>query len=54
MFWRCPACGRDIIDRGPYNSHPVDNEHGHAENCSRMAAEVAEWQAEYDRREAGA
>lgn len=51
MYWRCPACGQDITDRGPYNSRPADNEHGHAEDCSRVAAEVDAWQAEQDRRE---
>jgi hypothetical protein len=52
MYWPCPACGQTVTDRGPYESHPVDNEHGHADDCSRMAGEVAGWQAEQDRREA--
>jgi hypothetical protein len=54
MYWTCPACGQNVTDRGPYNNHPADNEHGHAEDCSRMAAAVAAWQAERDRWEAGA
>jgi hypothetical protein len=54
MYWSCPACGRNVTDRGPYDSHPLDNEHGHSEDCSRMAAAVAAWQAERDRWEAGA
>lgn len=52
MYWPCPACGQTVTDRGPYESHPVDNEHGHTDGCSRMAGEVAGWQAEQDRREA--
>ncbi len=53
MYWTCPACGQNVTDRGPYDSHPLDNEHGHAEDCSRMAAAVAACQAERDRWEAG-
>jgi len=52
MYWPCPACGQTVTDRGPYESHPVDNEHGHTDDCTRMAGEVAGWQAEQDRREA--
>lgn len=44
--WRCGSCGAYITDRGPYESHPEDNEQGHAEACARFAAEVAAWQAE--------
>jgi hypothetical protein len=52
MYWPCPACGQTVTDRGPYESHPVDNKRGHTDDCSRMAGEVAGWQAEQDRREA--
>lgn len=54
--WRCGSCGRLVEDRGPFNSHPVDNESGHAEECARLAAEVEQyWRdevAQY-RRESG-
>jgi len=46
--WTCTGCGRSIFDRGPYDSHPEDNEHGHGEACPHMAALVAAWQAERD------
>jgi hypothetical protein len=42
-YWSCGSCGQRIIDRGPYESHPDDNESGHAEGCERHAAEVAAW-----------
>ena len=51
--WSCPACGQAICDRGPYESHPEDNEHGHARDCARLAGEAAAWQAEQDAWEAG-
>ena len=35
--WHCRSCGGFVSDRGPYESHPEDNEHGHAEGCARMA-----------------
>ncbi len=50
--WHCRSCGEFVSDRGPYESHPEDNEHGHAERCARMAegvaahdAEIAEWES---------
>ena len=46
--WRCPACGRVISDRGPYESHPDDNQPGHAKDCSRLATELARWRASWD------
>ena len=49
MFsWHCPACDEAVTDRGPYESHPEDNERGHGAGCTRFAAEVAAWQAERD------
>jgi hypothetical protein len=45
--WRCPACGRPISDRGPYESHPDDNP-GHAKDCSRLATELARWRESWD------
>lgn len=41
--WRCQSCDEFVIDRGPYNSHPVDCEKGHAEGCQRFAAAIAAW-----------
>jgi hypothetical protein len=41
--WRCSTCDQMITDHGPYESHPVDNESGHADGCARQAAEVAAW-----------
>lgn len=42
FYWTCAACGQTVTDRGPYESHPVDNEEGHADGCGWMAAAVAE------------
>jgi len=50
--WTCADCGRSIADRGPYDSHPEDNEHGHGDACPRMTALTAAWQAERDTWEA--
>jgi hypothetical protein len=33
-------------------SGPVDDERGHAENCPRLAATIAAWDAEWDAVEA--
>jgi len=44
----CASCGEYITDRGPFESHPVDNEQGHAEGCVRMAADIIAWQAQQD------
>jgi hypothetical protein len=48
FVWRCPACGRVISDRGPYESHPDDNRPGHAKDCSRLATELVRWRASWD------
>ena len=45
--WTCPACGALVSDRGPFESHPEDNEPGHAEGCERMARLVAEHDARW-------
>ena len=42
-WWRCGTCEQQITDRGPYESHPDDNEHGHAAGCARQLAAVAAW-----------
>ena len=33
--WTCTSCGQRITDHGPFESHPDDVEHGHAEICTR-------------------
>ncbi|HEX6336710.1 MAG TPA: hypothetical protein VFZ85_07135, partial [Jiangellaceae bacterium] len=48
FVWRCRACDRVISDRGPYESHPDDNQPGHAKDCSRLATELARWRASWD------
>lgn len=40
--WRCRSCDQAISDRGLI-AGPADNEPGHAENCPRLAAAIAEW-----------
>ena len=46
--WRCPHCDRVISDRGPYESHPDDNQPGHAPGCARLAAELSRWRSSWD------
>lgn len=41
--WRCGSCGSVVQDRGPFESHPEDNESGHASDCARQQAAVQEW-----------
>ena len=40
--WRCRACGQAVSDSGLI-AGPADNEPGHAEDCPRLAAAIAEW-----------
>jgi hypothetical protein len=40
--WTCPACGQLITDQSPFRDFP-DQEEGHAEECARWTAELAEW-----------
>ena len=42
--WTCPACEQMISDRGPVIM-PAADEAGHAADCGRLAAAMAEWQA---------
>lgn len=35
MSWRCSSCTHRVMDYGPYNPHPADAEHGHADTCTR-------------------
>jgi hypothetical protein len=46
--WDCPACGATVSDRGPYDSHPADSEPGHAEDCTRLTAAIAAYEASWD------
>jgi hypothetical protein len=45
--WRCPSCDKAIGDRGLI-AGPADNEAGHADDCPRLAAAVAEWDASWE------
>jgi hypothetical protein len=47
FVWRCQSCGQAISDRGLV-AGPADDELGHAENCSRLAAAVADWDASWE------
>jgi len=49
--WTCRSCDKSISDRGLIQG-PADDELGHAEDCPRLAAAVAEWDAETERWEA--
>jgi hypothetical protein len=40
--WTCRSCDQPIADRGLIQG-PADDEPGHATNCPRLAAAVAEW-----------
>ena len=48
FHFRCASCGEYVTDRGPFQSHPEDNEQGHAEGCVRLAADIVGWQAQRD------
>lgn len=45
LAWRCPQCRGAVTDYGPEAGHPADAEHGHAEDCARLAAAVAAYEA---------
>jgi hypothetical protein len=47
VAWSCNACDQRISDRGLCNG-PADDEHGHADNCSRLAATIAARDAEWE------
>ena len=46
--WVCPVCWGTVIDRGPQAGHPADTEEGHADDCRRLAAEIAAWNVSWD------
>jgi hypothetical protein len=39
--WTCGECGQTVIDYGPEAGSPEDQETGHGEGCTRLAAEIA-------------
>jgi hypothetical protein len=47
FLWRCRSCDQAISDRGLI-AGPADDELGHTENCPRLAAAVAEWNAGWE------
>jgi len=47
FFWQCRSCDQAISDRGLI-AGPTDDEMGHAENCPRLAAAIAEWDASWE------
>jgi hypothetical protein len=47
FLWRCRSCDQAISDRGLI-AGPADDELGHAEDCARLAAAVAEWDAGWE------
>ena len=47
FVWRCRSCDQAISDRGPI-AGPADDELGHTEDCPRLAAAVAEWDAGWE------
>jgi hypothetical protein len=54
LSWRCGGplgCGEYIIDYGPYNGHPADNEKGHAANCRRRAAQGEAYERQCEERD---
>jgi len=42
LTWTCPACHQLITDRRPFDELP-GREEGHADDCTRWSAELAEW-----------
>jgi hypothetical protein len=47
FLWRCRSCDQAISDRGLI-AGPADNEPGHAGDCPRLAAAIAEWNADWE------
>jgi hypothetical protein len=45
FVWRCRSCDQAISDRGLI-AGPADDEMGHAEDCPRLTAAIADWEAE--------
>ena len=47
FLWRCRSCDQAISDRGLI-AGPADDELGHAEDCLRLAAAIAGWDADWE------
>jgi hypothetical protein len=47
FYWRCQACGNGITDYGPFEANPESTQSGHAEACTRLAADVARHRADW-------
>lgn len=47
FIWHCTSCDKTISDHGLI-AGPADDEHGHAQGCTRLAAAVAEWDASWE------
>ncbi len=45
--WTCRTCDQQITDHGLI-AGPVDNEHGHADHCHRLAKAIAKWNAGWE------
>jgi hypothetical protein len=45
FVWTCRSCDQHISDRG-LTAGPADDEPGHAGDCARHAAAIAEWNAQ--------
>jgi len=41
--WKCASCEQWVRDTGPYGGCPADDERGHADSCTRHAADQAAW-----------
>ncbi len=44
--WTCTACGQRVTDHGPFESHPDDNEQGHADSCTRRETALSAYNRE--------
>ncbi len=49
--WTCRTCSNRITDHGPFDQHPDDTEEGHATDCIRHNADLAEFHRRYDEQE---
>jgi hypothetical protein len=47
FIWRCRSCDQAISDHGLI-AGPADTELGHTDDCPRLAAAVAEWDAGWE------
>ncbi len=45
--WRCRSCDQAISDRGLI-AGPADDELGHTQDCRRLAAAIADWDASWE------